>query len=82
MKGDGKWDDTSRVWRFINQHRVLFIRGGLYRVTGPLELKPDTVLIGLNPGNTSISLAGGTPVFAGAGEPIGVLTAPKGGKTL
>ena len=82
VKGDGKTDDTAALRAAIDRHRVLFFPSGLYRVTGPLELKPDTVLIGLNPGNTSISLAGATPAFAGAGEPIGVLTAPMGGKNI
>jgi sugar lactone lactonase YvrE len=82
VKGDGKTDDTAALRAAIDKHRVLFFPSGIYRVTGSLELKPDTVLIGLNPGDTSISLAGGTPAFAGAGEPIGVLIAPKGGKNI
>jgi hypothetical protein len=82
VKGDGKTDDTAALRAAIDKHRVLFFPSGVYRVTGSLELQRDTVLIGLNPGNTSISLAGGTPAFAGAGEPIGVLVAPKGGKNI
>ena len=42
---------------------------GTYRVSSSIELKPDTVLIGLNPGNTSISLANGAPGFEGEGRP-------------
>ena len=82
VKGDGKTDDTAALRAAIDKHPVLFFPSGIYRVTGSLELKPDTVLIGLNPGNTSISLAGGAPAFAGAGEPIGVLIAPKGGRNI
>ena len=66
VKGDGKTDDTAELRAAIDRHPVLFFPSGIYRVTGSLELKPDTILIGLNPGNTSISLAGGTPAFAGA----------------
>jgi sugar lactone lactonase YvrE len=82
VKGDGKTDDTVALRAAIDKHRVLFFPSGTYRVTGPLELKPDTVLIGLNPGNTSVSLDNGTPEFSGEGEPIGVLIAPKGGKNI
>ena len=57
VKGDGKTDDTAALRAAIEKHPALFFPSGTYRVTGSLELKPDTVLIGLNPGNTSISLA-------------------------
>ena len=66
VKGDGKTDDTAALRAAIEQHPVLFFPSGTYRVTGSLELKPDTVLIGLNPGNTSISLANAMPEFAGS----------------
>jgi sugar lactone lactonase YvrE len=82
VKGDGETDDTAALRAAIDKHQALFFPGGTYRVTGSLELKPDTVLIGLNPGNTSVSLANGSPDFAGNGEPIGVLVAPKGGKNI
>jgi sugar lactone lactonase YvrE len=82
VKGDGKTDDTAALRAAINTHPALFFPSGTYRVTGPLKLKPDTVMIGLNPGNTSISLANGSPEFRGEGEPLGVLVAPKGGKNI
>jgi sugar lactone lactonase YvrE len=79
VKGDGKTDDTAALRAAIEKHPALFFPSGTYRVTGSLGLQPDTVLIGLNPGNTSISLASSLPGFAGEGEPLGVLVAPKGG---
>jgi sugar lactone lactonase YvrE len=82
VKGDGKTDDTTALRAAIEKHRALFFPSGTYRVTGSLELKPDTVLIGLNPGNTSIALAPEAQGFAGEGKPVGVLTAPKGGKNI
>ncbi len=82
VKGDGKTDDTAALRAAIEKHQVLFFPTGTYRVTGSLELKPDTILIGLNPGNTSISLAAGTPGFDGEGTPAGVLVAPKSGKNI
>ena len=82
VQGDGKTDDTAALREAIAKHPVLFFPSGTYRVTGSLELKPDTVLIGLNPGNTSIAAAAASPEFQGAGEPVGVLIAPKGGRTI
>jgi hypothetical protein len=82
VKGDGKTDDTAALRAAIEKHQALFFPGGTYRVTGSLEMKPDTVLIGLNPGNTSISLASDAPAFSGEGSPVGVLVAPKGGKNI
>ena len=49
-RGDGKTDDTAALRAAIGKHKVLYLPGGTYRVTGPIELRPDTVLIGLNPG--------------------------------
>ena len=82
IKGDGKTDDTAALRAAIEKHLVLFFPTGTYRVTAPLELKPNTVLIGLNPGNTLIALANGAPAFAGEGEPIGILAAPKEGRNI
>ena len=82
VKGDGKTDDTAALREAIAKHRALFFPSGTYRVTGSLELRPDTVLVGLNPGNTSIAAAAASPEFQGAGEPVGVLVAPRGGRTI
>ncbi len=82
VKGDGKTDDTAALRAAIQKHPALYFPIGTYRVTGSLELRPDTALIGLNPGNTLISLVNETPAFAGKGDPIGVLIAPKGGRNI
>jgi sugar lactone lactonase YvrE len=82
VKGDGKTDDTAALRAAINKYRTLYLPMGTYRVSASLELKPDTVLIGLNPGNTSIAMANGAPSFSGKGEPIGILIAPKGGRNI
>jgi sugar lactone lactonase YvrE len=82
VKGDGQTDDTSALRAAIAGHRALYFPSGTYRVTGSLELKPDTVLIGLNPGNTSISLSNSSPGFDGAGDPVGVVIAPRGGRNI
>jgi len=82
VKGDGKTDDTPALRTAIENHPTLFFPMGTYRLTAPLELKPDTVLIGLNPGSTTISLADKTPEFGGKGDPLGILVAPKGGTNI
>jgi hypothetical protein len=79
-KGDGVTDDTPVLRSAIAAHRVVYLPTGNYRVTGPLSLQPGTVLLGLNPGSTQIVLADSAPAFAGAGAPIGVVTAPRGGR--
>jgi sugar lactone lactonase YvrE len=82
VKGDGRTDDTAALRAAIEEHQALFFPSGTYRVSGSIELKPDTVLIGLNPGNTSISLMNGASGFEGEGDPVGVLVAPKGGRNI
>jgi sugar lactone lactonase YvrE len=82
VKGDGRTDDTAALRAAIEKHRALFLPSGTYRVSGAIELKPDTVLIGLHPGNTSISLMNGVSGFEGEGDPVGVLVAPKGGRNI
>jgi sugar lactone lactonase YvrE len=81
-KGDGQTDDTDALLAGIEKHDVLFFPAGTYRVSRPLLLKPDTVLIGLNPGTTQISLMDSSPAFAGEGDPVGILVAPKGGRNI
>src|ERR1017187_4023656 len=75
-------DDTAALQAAIDQHPALFFPSGTYRVSAPLKLKPDTVLIGLNPGTTTISLAAGSGAFVGEGDPIGVINAPQGGSNI
>ena len=82
IKGDGTTDDTAALQAAINQHQALFLPSGIYRVSGSLTLKPDTVVIGLNPGTTQIALADGSAPFDGAGAPIGVLVAPRDGTNI
>jgi sugar lactone lactonase YvrE len=77
--GDGSTDDTQALKAAIEAHKALYLPMGSYRVSEPLRLKQDTVIIGLHPSATSISMSGD----AGAGEgPVGVIVAPKGGKNI
>jgi sugar lactone lactonase YvrE len=81
-KGDGQADDTEALLAAIDQHAVLFFPSGTYRVSRPLMLEPETVLIGLNPGTTQISLIDGSPAFGGQGDPVGIIVTPKGGRNI
>ncbi len=82
VKGDGQTDDTAALKAAIEKHKALYFPMGSYRVSSSIELKPDTVLIALHPGNTSINLANGAAGFEGEGDPVGVIVAPKGGKNI
>lgn len=81
-KGDGTTDDTAALRAAIAQEAVLYFPSGTYRVSDTLTLKPDTVLIGLNPGTTQISLVDGAEPFAGEGEPMGVVVTPHNGTNI
>ncbi len=54
----------------------------MYRLTGSLNLRRNTVLIGLNPVTTQLTLLDGTPAFQGEGAPIPLLIAPPGGMNI
>ena len=81
-KGDGQTDDTDALVAAIAKQDVLFFPSGTYRVSRPLVLKPETVLIGLNPATTQISLLDSSPAFGGEGDPVGIIAAPKGGRNI
>jgi hypothetical protein len=82
VKGEQSADDTDALQAAIDQHQALFFPSGTYRVSRPLVLKQNTVLIGLNPGNTGINLMANASAFAGEGDPVGVITAPPGGSNI
>ncbi len=81
-KGDGVSDDTAAIRQAIASHRAIYLPSGKYRVSDTITLKPDTVLIGLNPVTTLIALQDSTPGFQGPGAPKPVLEAPKGGTNI
>ena len=81
-KGDGVTDDTAAVQKAIAEHRVLYIPMGRYVVSNTLQLRPDSVLIGLHPSMTQFDLPDGTAAFQGPGTPRPLLEAPSGGRNL
>src|SRR5271163_2626539 len=81
-RGDGVADDTEILKKAIAEHRTIYLPSGQYRVTDTITLRPDTVLIGLQPSVTRIFLADGTPGFQGIGSPKALLEAPRGGSNI
>lgn len=80
--GDGVADDTDVLRKAIAEHATIYFPAGQYLVTGTIELKHDTVLIGLHPSITRIFLADSTPAFQGVGEAIPLIEAPQGGTNI
>ena len=78
-KGDGVTDDTKAIQAAIDSHKAIYIPMGRYLLSDTIQLKPDTVLIGLNPITTQFDLPDGTPGFQDAGAPKPLILAPKGG---
>lgn len=81
-KGDGATDDTKAIQAAIDRHPVLYVPQGWYRVSEPIRLKPETVLIGLNPISTQFQLVENAEAFGGFGAPQALLEAPRGGTNL
>lgn len=82
LKGDGKSDDTAALRKAVAEHRVLYFPVGHYVLTDTIELRPETVLIGLHPDETQLDVLDQTPAFQGPGSPKPILLAPKGGTNI
>ena len=81
-KGDATTDDTKAIQDAIDSHPILYFPQGWYRITGPLHLTPNTMLIGLNPIATQILISDNTPAFGGFGGPQPMLETPRGGNNI
>ena len=82
VTGDGTTDDTAAIQKAIETHRVLYFPSGHYVVRDTIQLKKDTVLIGLHPTMTQFDLLDGTPGYQGVGAPRALLSAPPGGANI
>jgi hypothetical protein len=80
--GDGQADDTAALQRALDTHRVVYLPLGVYKVTDTIQLRPDSVLIGLHPSLTQIALADETPAFQGVGEPKALVQSAQGGDAI
>lgn len=77
--GDSFSDDTEILEKAIANHRTIYLPCGHYRVTRPIVLKENTILIGLHPSATQIILRDSTAAYQGSGAPLPLLETPKGG---
>ncbi|MGB7434633.1 MAG: glycosyl hydrolase family 28-related protein, partial [Candidatus Acidiferrum sp.] len=82
VAGDGSTDDTAAIRRAIAEHQTIYFPSGHYLVTDTIELRPDTILIGLHPSTTRVFLADGTSGFQGIGSPKPIFEAPRGGTNI
>ncbi|CAN5347725.1 hypothetical protein BH10PSE4_BH10PSE4_19880 [soil metagenome] len=82
VKGDGETDDTAALQAAIDSHRVLYLPIGFYKITDTLLLRPDTVLIGLHPAITQLSLPDNNPRHAGVGAVAPMIETPRGGDNI
>jgi sugar lactone lactonase YvrE len=81
-RGDDTADDTKIIQDAIDNHPALYFPQGWYRITSPLHLRANTVLIGLNPMATQLLLTDNTPAFGGFGGPEPLLETPRGGANI
>jgi hypothetical protein len=82
VKGDGMTDDTAAIRKAIEEHAAIYVPTGRYLVTGTIQLRPDSVLVGLHPSLTQIDLKDESPGFQGVGGPRALLEAPRGGHNI
>jgi sugar lactone lactonase YvrE len=80
--GDGQTDDTAALQKAIDGHQVIYLPTGHYLVSDTLHLRSDTVLIGLHPSVTQITLAESTPAFQGAGSAKALVESARGGNAI
>ncbi|MDR3736808.1 MAG: glycosyl hydrolase family 28-related protein [Acidobacteriaceae bacterium] len=76
--GDGNTDDTDAFRGALASHRPLYVPTGRYRITAPLQLPRNAVLIGLHPSATLLDLPDNTPAFAPPGNPLALLSTSPG----
>lgn len=81
-KGDGRSDDTDALQAAVEDFQTVYLPMGEYRLTRPLILRADTVLLGLHPGRTQLVLAPGTRAFTRPEQPRALLRTARGGSCV
>ncbi|MET0310147.1 MAG: glycosyl hydrolase family 28-related protein [Sphingomonas sp.] len=82
VRGDDETDDTAALQRAIDNHRVVYLPMGRYRVTDTLKLRPDSVLIALHPSLTHLYLPDETPAYSGVGSAKALIESARGGNAI
>jgi len=80
--GDGVTDDTKAIQDAIDKYPTIYVPQGWYRVSETIQLKPNTVLIGLTPIGTQFILANNTEAFGSFGGPKPLIETFKGGQNI
>jgi len=80
--GDDTTDNTQIIQNAIDKYQTIYFPQGWYRVSETIKLKPNTILIGLNPIATQLTLANNSPAFGGFGGPKALLESAKGGQNI
>jgi hypothetical protein len=81
-KGDGVTDDTARFKQAIANYRTIYIPIGRYRLTNTLTLKPESVLVGMNPQATELVVLSSEQAFSDPAHPRPVIETAKGGRNI
>ncbi len=80
--GDGIADDTKAIQTAIDNHEVIYVPQGWYKVTETIKMRPETKLIGLHSWGTQFVLDESTPAFSGFGGPKAILESSEGGANV
>jgi hypothetical protein len=80
--GDGVTDDTKAIQDAVDHYATIYVPQGWYRLTAPIRLRANTVLIGLNPISTQFLIIDNEPAFGGFGGPQPMLETPAGGNNI
>lgn len=82
VAGNGKADDTAAIQRAIDTNRVLYFPTGFYKVTAPLKLRSDSILIGLHPAITQFYVPDENPGHSGVGTVVPIVESPQRGDNV
>ncbi len=77
--GDGETDDLPSLEQAVATAKVLYFPAGRYRLSNTLQLRPETILIGLHPRSRQLVLAPNTPGFTQPQHPRPLLQSPHAG---
>jgi hypothetical protein len=81
-KGDGTTDDTAVFKQAIANHRAIYVPIGRYRLSDTLTLRPDSVLVGVNPQATQFIVLASERAFSDPERPKPVIETARGGRNI
>jgi len=75
-KGDSFTDDTDAIQRAVNEHEIVFLPKGYYRISRTIELRPATKLVGITQAFSVLMSRGAKGDFADENNPQPLLRTP------